>query len=239
MALVTSPTELTTSATDMVLAVECVVVLAYLWRTPAGDRWRIGLWCWVFGLLGFASFLGAVAHGFEMSDSLRDVLWKPLYLSLGILVALFLVGAFFDWRGRVVARRLVPWSIGLGAIFFGLTEIFNGAFIIFVLYEAAAMASALAIYSFLAATHRLNGAGVVAAAILLNLAAAGVQASSVSFELFVPFDHNGVFHLVQMVGIATLGLGLRMGMKPDAKRAISEPGGPASGNYSIFNSKGK
>src|ERR1035437_9129485 len=228
MVLVASPTEITTSATDAVLAIECVAVLAYLRRTPTGDRWRIGLWCWVLGLLAFASFLGFVAHGVAMPQSLRAVLWKPLNMSLGLLVALFLVGAFFDWHGRVVARRLVPWSIGLGGIFFGLTEFLNGGFIIFVVYEAAAMAGALAIYSFLAATHRLNGAGVVATAISLNLAAAGVQASSVSFKIFVPFDHNGVFHLVQMVGIATLGLGLRIGMKPDAKRVIGEAVGAAN-----------
>jgi len=233
MALIASPTEITTSATDLVLAIECVVVLAYLRRTPSGDRWKIGLWCWVFGLLAFVSFLGAAAHGLEMPHSLRAAIWKPLYLSLGLLVGLFLVGAFLDWQGRVVARRLVPWSIGLGIIFFGLTEVLNGKFIIFILYEAAAMTSALVIYSFLAATHRLPGAGVMATAIFLNLVAAGVQASSISFTILVPFDHNGVFHLVQMVGIATLGLGLRIGMKPDAKREISEPDGAANGSQPI------
>ena len=229
MALIASPTEITTSATDTVLAVECVVVLVYLRRTPTGDRWRVGLWCWVFGLLAFVSFLGAVAHGFEMPHALRAALWKPLYLSLGLLVGLFLVGAFLDWRGRVVALRLVPWSIGLGIIFFGLTEVLIGRFIIFVLYEAAAMAGALVIYCFLATTHRLNGAGVVATAIFLNLVAAGVQASTISFTILVPFDHNGVFHLVQMVGIATLGLGLRRGMQPDAKRETGGPDDPVNG----------
>jgi hypothetical protein len=233
MAFIASPTEMTTSATDVVLAIECVVVLACLRRKPTGDPWRSGLWSWVSGLLAFVSFLGAAAHGLEMPDSLRAAIWKPLYLSLGLLVGLFLVGAFFDWQGRVVAMRLVPWSIGLGIIFFGLTEVLNGNFIIFILYEAAAMASALVIYSFLAATHRLPGAGIVAIAIFLNLVAAGVQASSMAFTMLVPFDNNGVFHLVQMVGIATLGLGLRMGMRSDAKQEFSEPDGAANGSQLI------
>jgi len=233
MTLVASPTEITTSATDLVLAIECVVVLAGLRRTPAGDSWRIGLWSWVFGLLAFVSLLGAAAHGLEMSDALRAAIWKPLYLSLGLLVGLFLVGAFYDWQGRVVAVRLVPWSIGLGIMFYGLTEVFDGQFIIFIIYEAAAMTSAWVIYSFLAATHRLPGAGVVAAAIFLNLVAAGIQASSMSLTILVPFDHNGLFHVVQMVGVASLGLGLRMGMEPDTRREASGPGGPANGGQPI------
>lgn len=204
------------------LAIECVVVLVCLWRTPTGDRWRTGLWCWVFGLLAFVSLLGSAAHGLEMAHSWRAALWKPLYLSLGLLVALFLVGAFFDWCGRVVAGRLVPWSLGVGIIFFGLTEFLDGGFIIFLVYEAVAMAGALAIYSFLAATHQLKGAGIVALAIFLNLAAAAIQASSLSFTFWVPFDHNGVFHLIQMLVIAVLGLGLYLGLKPGAKRVISE-----------------
>ena len=223
MALTASPTELSTSATDAVLAVECVIVLLCLRRTPSGDRWRIGLWCWALGLLALASFLGSVVHGLEMPPTLRGALWKPLYLTLGLLMGLFLVGGFCDWHGRAVAERLIPWSIGLGAGFFGLTQFLDGSFIVFVAYEAVVMASALAIYCFLAATRRLKGAGILAAAIILNLMAGGVQASNVTFKLFIPFDHNGVFHLVQMVGIATLGLGLRRGMKSGAQSAPGEP----------------
>ena len=214
-------TEITTSATDALLALECIVVCVVLRRSSAFDRWRIGIWCWVLGLLAFASALGAVAHGLEITPSLRVALWKPLNLSLGFLVGLFLVGAFFDSHGELFARRLLPWSLGLGAIFFALTQFLSGGFTLFVLYEAAAMLAALVIYTFLTATHRLKGAGVLAIAILLNLAAAGIQASRLSLTIWVPFDHNGLFHLVQMVAIATLGVGLTMGMRANPKRVLS------------------
>ncbi|OGQ85945.1 MAG: hypothetical protein A2512_01260 [Deltaproteobacteria bacterium RIFOXYD12_FULL_56_24] len=213
MPLITSPTELTTSATDALLAIECTVIITLLLRTAPVDRWRTNLWCWVFGLLAIASFLGAMAHGLEMPKSIRMALWAVLYLSLGILVVLFIVGAVADWRGRVAAMRLVPWGIGVSAAFLGLTALLGGAFIVFIVYAAAVLLSALAIYTFLAASHRLQGAAVVALAILLNLAAAAVQASNVSLHLLVPFDHNGVFHLVQIVSTAILGWGLHLGMK--------------------------
>jgi len=66
MTLNSSPTELTTAATDVIIAFECIVILVYLWRTPGRERWKIGLWCWVFGLMAFVSMLGAVAHGIQI-----------------------------------------------------------------------------------------------------------------------------------------------------------------------------
>ncbi|MFA7384510.1 MAG: hypothetical protein WC001_13780 [Desulfurivibrionaceae bacterium] len=213
MPLTTAPTELTTSATDALLTIECVVIIACLLRTAPADRWRTNLWCRVFGLLAIASFLGALVHGVEMPKSMRTALWTPLYLSLGILVLLFIVGAVADWRGRVAALRLVPWGLGVSAAFFGLTALLGGPFIVFIVYAAAVLLSALAIYTFLAASHRLPGTAVIALAILLNLAAAAVQASNLSLQPLFPFDHNGLFHLVQILSTAILGLGVHLGME--------------------------
>lgn len=216
MILNPSITELTTSATDAILAVECLVLVVYLRRSPSGDSFKIALWSWVFGLLASASLVGAIAHGLVLPVSFHAALWKPLYLSLGLVVALFLAGVFLDWRGRETAKRILPWCIGTGVLFYALTEIFDGAFLVFVIYEAVVMVSALAVYAFLGATRRLKGAEIVALAVFLNIAAAGIQASSISWTIGIPFDHNGLFHWVQMAGLATLGIGLRRGLTPDA-----------------------
>jgi len=212
MPLINSPTELTTSATDALLAIECAVIIALLLRTAPANRWRTNLWCSAFALLAIASFLGSLIHALEMPRYIRIALWTPLYLSLGILVVLFIVGAVADWQGRVAAMRLVPWGIGLSAAFFGLTALLGGKFIVFIVYAATIMLSTLAIYTFLAATHRVKGAAVIALAILLNLAAAAVQASDISLHFLVPFDHNGLFHLIQIVSTAILSWGLHLGM---------------------------
>lgn len=74
------------------------------------------------------------------------------------------------------------------------------------------MLTALLIYLYLAVTKKLAGAAIVAAAIVLNLLAAGVQASDLSVRVVWPFDHNGLFHLIQMVAIVVLFFGLRVGI---------------------------
>ena len=214
MTVTTAPTEITTSITDIIIVIECIIIVTHLWQDASGNRWKAGLWSWVFGLLGFASFLGAIAHGIQIPKIFSNFIWKPLYMSLGLVVSLFLVGVFFDWQGRDMAKKLMPWSIVVGISFYLLTEFFDGAFLVFVVYEAVGMLIALVIYIYLAVTHRVKGAGIIAFAIFLNLVAAVIQASPLKVSIIVPFDHNGIFHLVQILGIAVLGKGLHVSMKP-------------------------
>ncbi len=201
-------TELTTGTTDAIIAIEAVVCALALQHRREHDPFKIGIWTWVFALLAVASVLGAVAHALDISESLRTLLWRPLYLSLGLVVALFAVGAVYEWKGKRVAARLLPFALAVALGFFLVTQVVSGAFLVFVLYEAVAMLAALVIYGSLAlAGHR--GAGLVAIGVLLSIVAAGIQATgSIRLELLVPFDHNGVFHLVQMVALVPLTLGL-------------------------------
>lgn len=208
-----SATELTTAATDAALGVLSFAILWRLTTLSVNATWKRSLWCWVLGLLGLASVLGAVAHGLEWSEAVRAVLWLPLYLSLGLTVSLFVVGAIHDWRGERAARALLPWALGIGAGFVALTQLLGGAFLIFVVYEGSAMLAALAIYLFLSTTGRLPGAGMIALGIGLSIVAAAVQASALKVRLIVPFDHNGLFHLVQLAGTATLAKGLRRALR--------------------------
>jgi hypothetical protein len=136
-----------------------------------------------------------------------------LYLSLGLSVALFLVGGIYDWRGEAAARALLPWAVGIGVSFFVVTQLSSGSFLIFVVYEATAMLATLAMYVYLSTTGRLAGAGMMTVGIGLSIVASAVQASVLSVRLIVPFDHNGLFHLVQLTAIAALANGLRRGLE--------------------------
>lgn len=201
-------TELTTAATDALLAAVSLGCMVVLMRRRASQRRRFGIWSWVFGLLAFASLLGAIAHGLDLSPAAREWLWRPLFLSLGLVVALFVVGAVFDFRGERAARATLVPMLVLGVGFFLVTQVLSGSFLVFVAYEAVAMLAALGVYLLLAFRRQLEGAGLIAAGILLNIAAAAVQASDYSFTIVVPLDHNGMFHLVQIVALVVLTLGL-------------------------------
>jgi hypothetical protein len=209
MALNPVPTELTTAATDAILALLALYCIRWLGARRSADPAKVTLWILVLALLAVASVLGAIAHGFDLSSDTIYLLWQPLFLSLGLVVALFVVAATYDGLGPTTARRLLIPALVVGACFYLVTLLFPGTFLVFVLYEAVAMLAALALYARLALATGRPWAWLMVLGIALNIAAAGIQASgTVRLNLGVPLDHNGVFHLVQMVAIVVLVAGV-------------------------------
>jgi hypothetical protein len=60
---------------------------------------------------------------------------------------------------------------------------------------------------------------MISVGIALTIVAAAVQASALSVRLIVPFDHNGLFHLVQLIATAAFANGLRRGLETNAQAA--------------------
>ena len=212
--LVGSATERTTAATDAALGLLAAAGALHLARAvPSSFARRI--WQAALLALSLASVLGAIAHGLVMSDALREALWQPLYLLLGVTMALFVVGAADAWNGEGTARRLLLPLLGLALVFYGITRAAGGDFLVFVLFEAAALIFSLVVYLRLAYRRARRGAGLMAVALAVSLAAGVVQASGpMSVRLVWAFDHNGIFHLLQLIGVTLLLLGLRLLLAP-------------------------
>jgi hypothetical protein len=211
MELIDIATERSTAGTDVILALLALAALLYIRHIGLNrDPRKSTIWAWAFGLLSFSSIVAAWAHGFKMSETLNTILWQPINLGLGLTVAMFAVGVVYDLCRETTARRVLPIFIIIALVFYGLTWVLPGGFLVFVIYEAIAMLFALGAYIWLATRGRLTGAWTMAAGILITILAAAIQATElVSFTLIWEFDHNGTFHLVQMVGLVVLVAGLR------------------------------
>lgn len=210
MSFIDIPTEQTTSITDLVLAAQAFSARYYLRRGTMRPTFWSEIWSWIFSLLALASLLGAVAHGFEMSADMNAALWIPLYLVLGLTVALFAVAAASHRWDDAVARRLLPASVGIALAFFATTQIWSDSFLLFVAYEGLAMVVALALYaSCLWCSAPRRGSGFLAAGVLIGLLAAAVDTQSgLRVRLFWEFDNHGMFHLVQLISLSLLTIGI-------------------------------
>jgi hypothetical protein len=152
-----------------------------------------------------------VVHGVVLPAALGAALWHPLYLGLGLAVALILVGAVLDARGRASARRGLWPALATGLAAYGVTQALDGVFVVFLVYQGLATGAALVLYAGLAVRGKLPGAATVTAALALNLVAAAVQASDLSLRLIWPFDHNGLFHLLLLPALGLLYGGIAQG----------------------------
>lgn len=199
--------ELTTAATDALLALVVLAGIAWLRGVvPASPRRTH--WVWGLSLFAVAGLLGAFVHGFELDPSTRRLLWQPLYLALGSALAFFSAGAIGDWRGDVSAHRALPPLLALVVAFYLLTRLSGGKFLVFVIFEALALLFALVVYARLALGHK-RGAGLVFTGLMLSLAGGALQASTLSVHVIWDFNHNGLYHVVQLVGVLFLLAGLR------------------------------
>ncbi len=204
------PTEQTTAVTDLILAAQTMICLLLVRRTAENPGFSLSLWSWVFGLLFFASLLGTIVHGFELSPETMRTLWRPIYFALGLLVALVALAAISHVWQENIGRRLLPAGIGIAFTFFAVTQILNVSFLLFVAYEAIMMMFALVLYvRCLWCPVRQRGSGFLAAGVFLTLIAAAVDTQSTWRLQFVwAFDNHGIFHLIQMLGLLIISIGV-------------------------------
>lgn len=209
MDFIDSPTERTTAITDAMLAIQCLGLLAVFLGKPRRHRFRTRTWTSIFGLMAFASALGAAAHGFQMSDALNAALWTPLNLALGLLMSLFAVAAVSHGWNDAAGSRVLAVAVGAAAFFFLLTQFASGSFLCFIAFEAVTILIVLAIFGACSLRgDRRPGSAMLTLGVMLCLVAAMVD---VVYPLRVTciweFDNHGLFHLVQMSALLPLSIG--------------------------------
>ena len=210
-----SPFERMTALTDLILGLVALYVLLQL-RSYEG--FKATIWVWAFGLLALASFLGVAAHGFEMSAETNRLIWQPLNLSLGLALGFFVVGTVFDLFGEQPARSTMPFMVLAGLAFYLVTVFVPGTFMTFIAYEAVAMLFALGGYIYLTSQNTLPGSIWMTLGVLITIIAAVVQALGPNNKSILwQFDNNGIFHLIQFVGILVLHQGLKIALEAPAK----------------------
>ena len=214
MKLVKDPAEQTTAVTDIILALVAFGGILLLQWSPVNTSglWRINIWSTAIGLIGLAAALGAVAHGLLLKTTLHNRIWLVLNMALALAVSLFVVGIINDLWSYEASRKALPFMLTAGLGFYLTTLIYPGIFFLFVVYEGLALSFAFWAYLFLMVTGN-PGAGFMASGVLLSIVAAGLQTrKSIVLTLIWKFDHNGIYHIVQTIGMLFLIAGLRISL---------------------------
>jgi hypothetical protein len=206
------PTERTTAATDVLLSLAAAAGIVRLQSVAPAVAWKLHLWSWLFALIALSSALGAVYHGLVLAERTRTWLWRILTVCLSMAISLLGVGVVLDAFGASAAGRVLPVLLLSGLLIYAVSRAFAGLFIVFIAYQALVLILALGVYAGLAVQAVLAGAGWMAAGAAVSLAAAAAQAArSLRVRLIWEFDHNGIFHLLQVGGVILFGMGASQG----------------------------
>jgi len=187
-----------TLLTDYLLAAFVFVLAARLTghyrrcrRTPV--RW----WAVGFYASSAAALLGGSYHGFlPHLDALPAMLfWKATVLSVGIAALCLFAGAVTATLSGTPRRWLLvlAWlKFAIYAAWMSRHDDFR-----FVIYDYAPALLGIFLLSLYAALARRAPASPwIVAGVIVSFAAAGVQASGLS--LHVHFNHNDLYHVIQM-----------------------------------------
>ena len=215
MKFISNLAEKTTAVTDIMLALVAfggIVFLQNLQLNSAG-LWKINIWSAAIGLIGLAATLGAVAHGVVLSRKLHRRVWLALNMALSLAISLFVVGVVYDLWGFKISLATLPILLTAGLGFYLMTLIYPGIFFLFIIYEVVALAFALGAYIIIATHKVMPGAWLMATGVFCSIIAAGIQTKkSIALTFIWRFDHNGIYHLVQVLGLMFLLIGLRWSM---------------------------
>jgi hypothetical protein len=183
-----------TLATDYVLAGVSGWLCFLLFKNSRQQKSR-KFWALAFAALALGAFLGGTWHGFGQSD----VLWKATVLAVGVASFGMVAGsAFAVLSGK---PRTVVLAFALAKLLiYSAWMLVHDDFIFVVVDTGIAFAAVAALHLW-----KLNG--WILAGVAVSVAAALVQASGLA--LHQHFNHNDLYHVIQIAAMALLYRGAR------------------------------
>jgi hypothetical protein len=190
-------TEPVTFATDGALAAVCLWAGARLYMKGESQRSR-AFWGAACLALGFSALLGGTYHGFQQSipNFAASWLWKFTVLLIGLASFCMLAGSATATTSGRMKTGLFIFAV-LKLVAYEGWMLRHDRFIWAIYDTASTMAAVLVLH---AVRHRIAGSRWILAGVAASAAAALAQASGL--DLHEHFNHNDLYHVVQIAAIA-------------------------------------
>ena len=199
-----------TVVTDLILSALAVYFAVRLGRQHELLRMNIHLYfSYAFWALSLGALLGALTHGLgrNLSVAAGRILWRGTLLSLGAAAfCLLLAAGYHAFPVRYV--HIFEWSGALLLALYAIVILRDDRFLWAVLFYTTALLVLLTVMLYDLFFRGLAGSGLVVAGILVSFAAAIIQRSGLTLHRH--FNHNDLYHVIQMIGLYYLYRGAMM-----------------------------
>jgi hypothetical protein len=176
-----------TLATDYLLGGVTAWLAALLFKRSAAQKSRT-FWGIAFAALALAAFLGGTWHGFLQNP----VLWKATLLTVGVASFAMVVGSAIA-AATGVARQVII-TVALAKLTVYSAWMLSHHEFVFVIIDTGIAFAAVA------ALHLWRWNAALLAGVAVSVAAGLVQASR--FALHEHFNHNDLYHVIQIAAMA-------------------------------------
>jgi hypothetical protein len=183
-----------TLATDYLLGGVTAWLAALLFKGSASQKSRT-FWAIAFAALAVAAFLGGTWHGLVRNN----LLWKATLLAVGAASFAMVVASAIAASSGAARQAIVTMALAKLAVY-SAWMLKHNEFIFVVIDTGVAFAIVLGLHLW-----RFNGWIVTGVAV--SVAAALVQASGVA--LHEHFNHNDLYHVIQIAAMALFYRGAR------------------------------
>lgn len=197
-------TEPVTMLTDYGLGALCGLFALRLWAAGRGPmRVSVRYWAGGMGALAAASFAGGTVHGWSLllAEPVLTALWKGTALAVGLAACSFFLGTV----AATVPMPLRRWWMAAPSLQFAGYVVWMTAHDDFryVVYNyGLTFAVILLMESYRWLVRKAPAAGWTVAGVLVTFLAAFLQQSGIA--LHPSFNHNDLYHVVQMAGMTLL-----------------------------------
>jgi len=194
--------EPTTMLTDLTITVVALLLARKLLFDDRHNRYRSRfLWGIAFLFIGLGALLGAVSHGLAayLGDAADTAIWKGTVYSIGLSMV-FALGGTLDGAPLAAGVRRFFWLLNVIAfLVYAIWMIGHDDFLYVIYHYVPAMLLIAAIQVWALFGKESDGASWVLAGVGVTLFGAVVQQSG--FSLHTHFNHNDLFHVIQVIGL--------------------------------------
>ena len=198
-----------TTLTDYLLTLECAILGSRL-LVEGRRSGQASVTAWALALLavGLAALAGGTVHGFGpmMPEIATTLLWKLAVMAIGLTSLLFLIAAFQStlpsrWRGvatTFAAGQFLAYVAWMST---------HDDFVYVIADYLPAMVVVLLLQSYATYRWRDRAGPWIIAGIVVSFVGAAVQQSGFAPHRY--FNHNDLYHVIQMVAVLLFYRGAR------------------------------
>ncbi|MCH8019341.1 hypothetical protein IH785_05720 [candidate division KSB1 bacterium] len=197
-------TEPTTMITDYLLGLFTVILAVRLFKLNENQQENsIRLWGGALAATAIAAFLGGTSHGFALhfSDFAKTAIWKATVYSIGLASFFMLSGTLFAAVANPL-RKLLLGLVLLKFLIYAGWMVSHDEFKYVIFDYAPAMLGVVLLQLYAYSKWKHKSAVWLISGVLISFAAAGIQMSG--FTLHQHFNHNDLYHVIQMGAIYLL-----------------------------------